>query len=83
MQIRYSKQALRSLMRMPRNQAELIRAKIVQYAQAPGSLSANVTSLKGEPGIFRLRVGDWRVIFGQDGEVLDIIRIAPRGSAYE
>ena len=83
MQIRYSKQAVRCLMRMPRNQAELIRAKIIQYAQAPESLAGNVSALKGETGIFRLRVGDWRVIFGKDGEVLDIIRIAPRGIAYE
>jgi len=40
-----------------------------------------VKALKGEEAI-RLRVGDWRVIM-VDGEVLDIVRIAPRGSVYD
>jgi mRNA-degrading endonuclease RelE of RelBE toxin-antitoxin system len=30
----------------------------------------------------RLRVGDWRVIY-QDGMILQIVRVAPRGSAYD
>ena len=37
--------------------------------------------LEGEDAI-RLRVADWRVIM-LDGEVLDIVRIAPRGSVYD
>jgi mRNA interferase RelE/StbE len=31
----------------------------------------------------RLRVGDWRVVFTEDGHVLAVIRIAPRGGVYE
>lgn len=31
----------------------------------------------------RLRVGDWRVIFTEDGTVIAIIKIAPRGGVYE
>jgi mRNA interferase RelE/StbE len=30
----------------------------------------------------RLRIGDWRVIY-EDGIVLAVERIAPRGSAYD
>lgn len=81
-EVRYSKQALRTLRRMPRNTAERIAAKIAQYAADPQSLSANIKALTGEPGIFRLRVGDWRVLFAEDGTVIDIIRTAPRGAAY-
>lgn len=68
---------------MPTNTAKLIRSKIEQYAADPASLANNVKSLKGEPGYFRLRVGDWRVIFGQDESAITIIRVAPRGSVYE
>jgi mRNA interferase RelE/StbE len=81
--ITYSKDAFRTLMRMPRNVARLIRSKIEQYAANPSSLANNVKSLKGEPRYFRLRVGDWRVVFGEDDDEIIVIRIAPRGSAYD
>ncbi|MGH6922342.1 MAG: type II toxin-antitoxin system RelE family toxin [Propylenella sp.] len=81
--ISYSRAALRTLMRMPRNIARLIRSKIEQCAADPTSLANNVKSLKGEPRYFRLRVGDWRVVFGEGKDEIRVIRIAPRGSAYD
>lgn len=82
MTVAYSRHALRALMRMPANTALLIRSKIEQYAADPASLANNVKRLKGRPG-FRLRIGDYRVIFDQDGTVMDILEIGPRGSIYE
>ena len=61
--VRYSKDAIRTLRRMPRPTAERIRDKVAAYAADPASQAANVTALKGEAGVLRLRVGDWRVIF--------------------
>jgi mRNA interferase RelE/StbE len=81
--ISYSKAAFRALARLPANAAKLIRSKIEQYAADPSSLANNVKTLKGEPGYFRLRVGDWRVVFGEDRDAITIIRIVPRGSAYD
>ncbi|MCB1476615.1 MAG: type II toxin-antitoxin system RelE/ParE family toxin [Rhodobiaceae bacterium] len=60
--ITYSRDAAKSLRRMPRNRAEQITAKIQQYADDPESLAANVIYLQGRNG-YRLRVGDWRVLF--------------------
>jgi mRNA interferase RelE/StbE len=81
--IAFSKDALRTLRRMPANVSALVRSKIEQYATDPASLANNVKVLKGEPDVFRLRVGDWRVLFNEDGDVIAIIKIAPRGAAYE
>ncbi len=81
--VTYSREAVRTLRRMPANVAATIRLKIDQYAADPGSLANNVKALKGEAGIFRLRVGDWRILFSEDGRVIAILRIAPRGSVYE
>ena len=67
---------------MPANVAVAIRAKITQYADNPASLANNVTRLKGRMG-WRLRVGDWRVIFDDDGAVLAILAIGPRGGIYD
>lgn len=78
----YSVQAQRKLARIPTNQAARIRAKIQQYTVDPGSLANNVKKLQ-QLNYYRLRVGDWRVIFREDGVIVDIVRIAARGEAYE
>lgn len=76
------KAATKALARMPRNVAATIVAKIEQYARNPASQANNVTKLQGRTG-YRLRVGDWRVIFDDDGVVMTIEKVAPRGNAYE
>jgi mRNA interferase RelE/StbE len=82
-QIAFSREAFKTLTHLPANGAKLIRAKIEQYARSPTSLANNVRMLKGEAGFFRLRVGDWRVIFREDATTIAIVRIGSRGSAYE
>ncbi|MDK1490508.1 type II toxin-antitoxin system RelE/ParE family toxin [Sinorhizobium sp. 7-81] len=81
--IRYSRDALKTLMQIPVNVAKRLRSKIEQYASDPASLANNVKALKGQQGTYRLRVGDWRIVFTEDGEIIAIIRIAPRGGAYD
>jgi mRNA interferase RelE/StbE len=80
--ISYTKVAVRALRRMPRNVADLIRSKIAAYAEDPASEVNNVKALKGREGI-RLRVGDWRVIMDDQGNVLAILDIGPRGGIYD
>jgi mRNA interferase RelE/StbE len=80
--ISYSKVAIRALSRIPRNVADLIRSKIEAYTEDPASQANNVKGLKGREGI-RLRVGDWRVIMDDQGNVLAILDIGPRGSVYD
>jgi mRNA interferase RelE/StbE len=80
--ISYSKAAIRALRRMPRNTSDLIRSKIEAYAEDPASQANNVKALKGREGI-RLRVGDWRVIMDDQGNVLAVLNIGPRGGIYD
>lgn len=79
----FSKDAIKALSRMPANTSKLIRSKITQYAADPAAQANNVKAIKGAPGVFRLRVGDWRVLFSEDGEVIAVIRIASRGDIYD
>ncbi len=66
-------------MRMPRDQALRIRRKIDELARDPYN-APNVKKLTEHPG-FRLRVGDWRIVYLLIGErvVIHVVRIAPRG----
>jgi mRNA interferase RelE/StbE len=79
-QISYTKAAIRALRRMPVNTASLIRIKIEAYAQDPSAQANCVKSLKGREGI-RLRVGDWRVIIDDYGNVLAVLDIGPRATS--
>nr|WP_233346844.1 type II toxin-antitoxin system RelE/ParE family toxin [Hyphobacterium sp. CCMP332] len=78
----YTKSALKVLRKMSRPDALRIMAEVDQFAIDPESLANNVKRLQGSDFI-RLRVGDWRVIMDDQGAVLAVIRIGPRGSVYE
>ncbi len=80
--IKIGRDASKALNRMPANLADLIEQKIEQLAQDPPSLRNNVKRLVGTKES-RLRVGDWRVIFEIENDTLIVIKIAPRGRAYE
>lgn len=44
----------------------------------------DVRKLRGAEGRWRLRVGDWRVLFtyAEEGDALLILRVLPRDQAY-
>lgn len=81
--IEYSREAAKTLLRIDRTTAQRLRAKIQMVASDPAALANNITSLKGDAGLMRLRVGDWRVIYTVDLVVLLVVKVAPRGGAYD
>jgi mRNA interferase RelE/StbE len=80
----FTKQADKSLRKMSRNTANLIREKLIQIKQSPYAKHKNVTKLQNRPG-YRLRVGDWRIIYEiqNDKLVILVLKIAPRGRIYQ
>lgn len=80
--VAYTKSAAKTLARMPVKLARRIRDKVEQYAADPRSPANDVKPLQGSPYV-RPRVGDWRVIMDDHGNVLDVIEIGPRGGVYK
>ena len=78
------RQAIKALQNMPRQNAQRIRRELDKLAAQPNRRDVDVASLTGRPG-FRLRVGDWRIIFTREdtARVIDVLRIVPRGQAYK
>lgn len=67
---------------MSADRRRLIVSKIESYAADPTALGNNIARLKGRAGL-RLRIGDWRVIFDETGDCIEVLAVGPRGSVYE
>jgi len=80
----FTKQAHKSLQRLPRDLAPLIRQKLEQIASDPFGENPNAKKLHNRSG-YRLRIGDWRVIYEiqNDQVIILVLKIAPRGEVYK
>ncbi len=78
------KQAEKKLKNMPAYLRNLIAEKIYMLSQNPTDPRLEVKKLVGEP-FYRMRVGDWRVIFDKQEKikVISIEKIKPRGDVYK
>lgn len=81
--IEFTKEARKALLKMPRHASDLVLEKVRGLARDPFS-AAHVKKLVGVPG-YRLRVGDWRVIYEVKSQrlVVHVLRIGARGGVYE
>lgn len=80
----FTDRALKSLKSIPKQDAEKIIAQVQELAEFPQSKS-NVKCLQNHPrAVFRLRVGNYRVLFNKynEFEVLEIIDVEHRKEIY-
>jgi mRNA interferase RelE/StbE len=80
--IAYSKQAIKTLSKLPVKESARIRSKLRQCADDPATQANNVKKLQGQ-NAYRLRFGDWRVIFDEDDVVIEVIKVGARGDVYK
>ena len=76
LEIQYSKQAVKFLKKQDKVTAKRIISAINELP------SGDVKKLQGKTG-YRLRVGDFRIIFDKDGNILYIVQIGNRGEIYK
>ena len=84
-EIRWSKKAVSYLKRLnPDNRKRIVHA-VELLATGPAAQGVDVKPLQGRPGEFRLRVGEYRIIFEPEHTLLliSIITVSPRGDAYK
>lgn len=82
--LEFQKQPRKILQKIPKPEAQRIIAKLKLVASDPYAPNNNVAKLKDQTG-YRLRVGDWRVIYTifDDEIFILVVRIAPRGDVYK
>lgn len=76
MEIHYSKQAIKFLKKQDSSTRNRIKKAINNLP------SGDVKRLQGS-GCYRLRVGDYRIVFDKDGNIIFIIKIDSRGQVYK
>ena len=78
-----TKSFAKKLGRLPANLQRRILAKVKEVAVDPYASHYNVTKLQGRDG-YRLRVGDWRVIYELHDDQLELwaLEVGPRGGIY-
>lgn len=77
MEIEYSQQASKFLKKQDTTTKKRI---ITAINKMP---AGDIKKLKSRDNIYRLRVGDFRIIFDKYGKVIKIIKIDNRGQAYK
>jgi len=77
-------QAKKKLQSLPRPDRFRIAEKLEQLGRNPDDVSLDIKKLEGEP-YFRLRVGNWRIIFDRQDvvRIIAVEKIKPRGDAYK
>ncbi|MEK7708494.1 MAG: type II toxin-antitoxin system RelE/ParE family toxin [Pseudomonadota bacterium] len=77
-------QAKKKLQGLPRSERVRIAEKLEQLGRNPDDSWLDIKKLEGEP-YFRLRVGNWRIIFERHDvvRIIAIEKIKPRGDAYK
>ncbi len=79
-----SARAQRDLEKLPDGIASRIRVALKDLGDNPFHPSLSVRKLQGRKAAFRLRVGDYRVLYELDGDVREVFvrTIADRKDAY-
>ena len=78
------RQAQKKLQSVPRDERIRLTEKINQLGHNPDDPALDTKRLYGVP-LYRLRVGNWRIIYDrQDAvQIIAIEKIKPRGDAYK
>jgi mRNA-degrading endonuclease RelE of RelBE toxin-antitoxin system len=79
-EIEWSEESLEDLAALDKGTARRMKAAVERFAETG---YGSVKKLQGlDPSEFRLRVGDFRVRFHTDGDILRVLRVRNRKEAY-
>ncbi len=79
-EIQYNVEAQRDLRKLS---PEVVRRVVAKIHRLTNGLTGDVKRLRNFKPDYRLRVGDWRVLFSIEGSTIIIHHVSHRSSAYE
>lgn len=82
-QVEIDKKACKDIEALPPDIAKRISAKLSTLQMNPFPHGNTIVELRGYKDLYRLRVGDYRVIFERGGNSVRVIMVAHRGDVYK
>ena len=76
----YTHRAIKDIRRLEENVKQRIGKTLKRYAEEPLKYSTKLTDPK--LGMYRFRIGDYRVIFDIEGEEIVVLRVGHRRDIY-
>ncbi len=77
LEIIYTKQAIKQINTLDKWLKQRIKIGIEKLP------FGDIKKLKGSKYSFRLRIGDYRVLYNLNGDIIEIIAVLPRREAYK
>ncbi len=77
MQIEYSKEAVKHINQLDKQKKQRIKNAIEKLP------AGDIRKLVGFKTDYRLRVGDYRVLFSRESDIIIVKDVLPRGEAYK
>jgi mRNA interferase RelE/StbE len=74
--------AQKELLKLPAADRARVEARVEAYATDPTGAHHDVVPMMGRVNTYRLRVGDWRVIFEIEDQKMTVTRVAHRREVY-
>ena len=83
-ELRLSRQGERALRRVDAQTLVRLGRALDRLQRDPFDPSLDIRPVKGQPGVWRLRVGDWRILYEVDlvERIIRVLVISLRGAAY-
>lgn len=81
MKIKIRKSAIKDLKRIPVSEKVKIHSKILELEKFPDI--PNIKKLTNFEPAYRLRVGDYRILFDWSDDIIEIGRVLHRKESYE
>jgi mRNA interferase RelE/StbE len=80
--VEIARRAVKTLLVLPRREQQRIRAAIDLLADSPWPPGCR--ALAGEPNAYRVRVGDYRIVYEvfDDRLIVDVVRVGHRRDFY-
>ncbi len=83
-ELKYRRQARNYIARLPQKIKSVIVNNLHELAANPDNPALDIDILKGREG-FRLRVGQYRIIYTRQDDqlIIEVVKIRPRGDIYK
>lgn len=80
--IRVARSAKKELLKLPKEDVERVVEAIDELAEEPRPRGSK--KLKGQKGLWRIRIGPYRVVYSieDDVEIVEIVRVGHRRDIY-